>query len=73
LENSPQSNPKQPINNADPARVAYHYRANIVNKEQWDAKVLKVKVLLEQLDKSVKELEEFSFLVGVEHEHNMQD
>ena len=69
MDNSQESNPKYPVNSADPARIAYHYKAHIANREQWDAKVLKVKMLLERLETAVNELEEFSFLVGVEHEH----
>jgi len=70
VDNSPESNPRQPANNADPARIAYHYRAHIVNREEWDDKVHQVKLHLKRLEQAVKELEEFTFAVGVEHEHN---
>ena len=64
-----ESNPKYPANNPDPAKIAYHYKANIVNKKEWDTRVLRVKMQLERLEKAVADLEEFNFLVGVEHEH----
>ena len=64
-----ENNPKYPMNNPDPARIAYHYKANIINRKEWDAKVLKVKQLIQQTNDAVKELEEFTFAIGVEHEH----
>ena len=70
MDNSQESNPKYPINQGDPAKISHRYKANIVNKELWDSKVLRVKTLLESLEGAVKELEEFSFLVGVEHTHD---
>ena len=69
MDQAPESNPKHPMNNPDPAKIAYHYKANIVNKKEWDAKILRIKSYLEILDNAVKDLEDFSFLVGVEHEH----
>jgi hypothetical protein len=73
MDSSPESNPKYPINQADPAKVAYHYKASIVNKKEWDAKILRIKSYLEILDNAVKELEDFSFLVGVEHRHTKDE
>ena len=69
MDNSQESNPKYPVNNPDPAKIAYRYKAIIVNKDMWDTKVNDVKFLLERLEKSVKELQSFTFTVGVEHEH----
>jgi len=69
VDNSQESNPKHPMNNPDPAKIAYHYKATIHNRNQWDYKISQVRLLLEQLEAAVKDLEEFNFLVGVEHEH----
>ena len=65
----PENNPKYPANNPDPAKIAYHYKATIHNKIEWDMKISKIKNRLEELDLLVKDLQDFSFLVGVEHEH----
>jgi len=64
------NNPKYPVNNADPAHIAYHYKANIINKEQWDKLVEEIKNEIIMLQHKVKALEDFSFLVGVEHKHD---
>ena len=70
MDNSPENNPQQPANNPDPAKIAYHYKATIINKEAWDDKIHVIKMMLQDLEEQVKLLQEFSFLVGVEHEHN---
>ena len=69
VDNSQENNPKYPMNNSDPARIAYHYKAHIANKEEWDDRVYQVKLHLKRLEQAVKDLEEFTFAVGVEHKH----
>ena len=68
MDNSPESNPRYPHNNADPARIAHKLKFS--NIEQIKTQIELVQTLSGQLMDAVNKLSWMQFSIDVEHHHD---
>ena len=66
MDNSPESNPRYPHNNADPANIAH--RLKFSNIEQIKTQIELVQTLSGQLMDAVNKLSWMQFSIDVEHD-----